>query len=364
MRLFTPGPVPVEKHLLAIGERQPPYNRTEEFSQFTYELLGGLNYVFQTSGSVVLLTGSGTAAMEASVLCFLGAADNVLIINGGTFGQRWCDLCDVHTIAYDEYAVPAGEDIDLVQLEGLLCDHRYTALLVNAHETSSGHLYDIKAIGQITRAHGVFFMVDAISTICADSFFMDDWHVDVAILSSQKALALPPGLSFVAMNPKAKARLTGRKPVSMYFDLKAYLSNQRRGQLPFTPAISLMLQLHQRLLDIRSQTLSALVRTHRKRAESFRLSIEGLPLSLFPARSSNAMTTLVCHGPNAFETVEALRARFNIVVAPTNEKLGLNAFRISHMGAQEDGDITSLIEALKCILASKQPPNILERIES
>ena len=122
------------------------------------------------------------------------------------------DLCDVHSIPYDEIEVPLGADIDLTQLSDLLIDNRYTALLINAHETSTGHLFDIQAIGGIAQRHGLLFVVDAIGTICADPFSIDDWQVDVAILSSHKALAVPPGLAFVAMNDRAKARLVSRSP--------------------------------------------------------------------------------------------------------------------------------------------------------
>ena len=349
LRLFTPGPVPIEKHIRAIGEKQPPYNRTEEFSEFTQEILRGLKYVFQTNGSVALLTGSGTAAMEASVLNFLDATDKALIVNGGTFGQRWCDLCDVHSIPYDEYAVPLGADIDLAHLRDLLVANRYTALLVNAHETSTGHLYDIQALGTIARRRRILFMVDAISTICADHFSMDDWHVDVAILSSQKALALPPGLSFVAMNQRAMDRLVRGTPKSLYFNLPDYLADQQRGQLPYTPAIGLMMQLHQRLLDIQQQTLPTLVLKHKQRAESLRRAIEDLAFDVLPFRSSNSMTALSCDGLDASKVVEELRNRYNIVVAPNGGDLKSKVFRIAHMGAQEDADLTSLIAALRGI---------------
>ena len=361
LRLFTPGPVPIEEHIRAIGKKQPPYNRTEEFSAFTYELLGDLKYVFQTEGSVALLTGSGTAAMEASVLNFLDAKDKVLVINGGTFGQRWCDLCDVHSIPYDEIEVSLGADIDLNHLSDLLQNNRYAALLVNAHETSTGHLFDVQTMGMIARRHGALFVVDAISTICADQFSMDDWQVDVAILSSQKALALPPGLAFVAMSERAKARLT-KAPKSLYFNLNDYLTNQQRGQLPYTPAIGLMMQLHQRLQDIRQETLPALVLRHQQRAATFRNAIEDLAFDILPIRSSNAMTALSCNGLDAFRVVEELRNRHNIVVAPSGGNLKSRVIRIAHMGAQDDADLTGLITALRGI-ASPDACTSIERIE-
>lgn len=356
LRLFTPGPVPIEEHLRDIGGQQIPYHRTEAFSEFTHELLRGLEYVFQTKGSVALLTSSGTAAMEAAVLNFLSASDKVLIINGGTFGQRWCDLCDVHSVPYQEYPVPLGGDIDPTHLDTLLADHSFTALLVNAHETSTGHLYDVQGMGDTARRHDVFFIVDAIASICADPFFMDEWHVDVALLSSQKALALPPGLSFVAMNQRAIERLATRRAPTLYFNLGDYLANQKRGQLPYTPAIGLMMQLHQRLHDIQQQTLSALVRTHRERAASFRQSLDGLPFKVFPFRPSNAMTALTCDGLDASRVVEELRARHHIVVAPNSGALKAKVFRIAHMGAQTDEDLKALVTALRMVAVSTTHP--------
>ncbi|MFT4641936.1 MAG: aspartate aminotransferase-like enzyme [Verrucomicrobiales bacterium] len=353
--LFTPGPVPIEDHLLAIGAKQPPYNRTEAFSDFTHEILDGLSYLFQTEGSVAILTASGTAAMEASILNFLDFNDQVLIINGGTFGQRWCDLCDVHGISYDEIEVPYGADLDMAHLSDVLLLNAYTAMLVNAHETSMGHLYDIRSMGDLAQRHGVFFVVDAISTICADAFFMDDWHVDVAILSSQKALALPPGLSFVAMNQRAINRADRIKPKSLYLNLADYLANQQRGQLPYTPAIGLMMQLHQRLLDIRQETLSLSIARHQRRADSFRKAMEDLVFDILPARSSNALTALWCKDLDAFEVVRELAEEHHIVVASSGGEMKSKVFRVAHMGAQEDEGVECLVEALRNISTSAMP---------
>lgn len=349
-KLFTPGPVSVEEHILAKGAEQPPYNRTQDFSTLTKEILQGLGYVFQTSGPTVILTGSGTAAMEAAVLNFLDASDRVLIINGGTFGQRWCDLCHVHSICHTELKLNAGDDIDLDRLSQTLSHEQLTALLINAHETSTGQLYDIQAIGRLAQKFGLLYIVDAISTICADPFLMDDWHVDVAILSSQKALALPPGLSFVAMSERAQSRLKEITPKSLYFNLQDYLNNQERGQLPYTPAIGLLMQLHQRLLDITQRTLPEIINQHKQRACYFRETVASLPCDTLPSRQSNAMTTVLCEGGNAFEIVQRLRDHYDIEVAPSGGVLKHKIFRISHMGAQNDADVDALHRSLTEIM--------------
>jgi aspartate aminotransferase-like enzyme len=345
-KLFTPGPVPIEKHILGMGAVQPPYNRTTDFSAYTQEILQGLGHVFQTSSSVAILTGSGTAAMEAAVLNFLDVSDKVLIINGGTFGQRWCDLCDVHSISYTEFKLNAGEDVDLNRLSEALSSEKFTSLLINAHETSTGQLYDIQSIGCVVRKFDLLYIVDAISTICADPFFMDDWGVDVTILSSQKALALPPGLSFVAMSDRAQSRLKEIVPKSLYFNLQDYLNNQARGQLPYTPAIGILMQLSQRLFDIKERTLPTIISQHKQRAYYFRKSIADMQLNVLPARQSNAITTVLCKKNDAFDIVQSLSQQYGIEVAPSGGELKHKIFRISHMGAQNDSDVDDLIRAL------------------
>ena len=356
-KIFTPGPVTIDKHILDIGAKQPPYNRTDEFSLLTHEILSSLKYVFQTAGEVALLTGSGTLAMEAAVLNFLTPSDHVLIVNGGTFGERWCDLCKIHAIPFREIKLEAGADLDLAQLRETCKEEKHSAFLINAHETATGQLYDVQAIGEIVRDFGLLYIVDAISTICADPFQMDDWNVDVAILSSQKAIALPPGLSFVAMSTRAIARLADSTPKTLYLNLQDYLTNQARGQLPYTPAIVLFLQLHQRLLDIQQLTLPETIAHHAQRSENFREAISDLPFSILPARQSNAMTALICEDTDAVRVVDHLQTHHAIEVAPSGGALKHKLIRISHMGVQSSSDIDFVVAGL----ADAVHPQTVER---
>jgi aspartate aminotransferase-like enzyme len=359
-RQFVPGPVPISPHLLAIGAQQLPYNRTESFSATTHEILTGLKKLFGTESQVAILTGSGTAAMESAVLNFINFGDRALVINGGTFGQRWVDLCETLVTCHDQLPVKLGADLDLSLLDAALTEGQYSTLLINAHETSTGHLYDIKAIGAIARRHKVLFIVDAISSVCADTFEMDNWGVDVAILSSHKALALPPGLSFVAMSENAVALLKSDRsqPKSLYFDLKNYLENQKRGQLPYTPAIGVMLQLHARLSDIHEQTLIELVSQHKMRAKSFREAIQNMSFDIFPVRSSNAITALLCRDLDAIDVAAELRDSYHLIVASSGGDLKSKIIRVSHMGDQDPADVQRLISALSEISIQPNPKNL------
>jgi aspartate aminotransferase-like enzyme len=356
-KIYTPGPVTIAEHILDIGAKQPPYNRTDEFSQLTLEVLSSLKYIFQTNGEVALLTGSGTLAMEAAVLNFLTPSDHVIVINGGTFGKRWCDLCKIHAIPFREIKLEAGDDLDLDQLRNVCREDTYSAFLINAHETSTGQLYDIQAIGEVARDFGLFFIVDAISSICADPFQMDDWNVDVTILSSQKAIALPPGLSFVAMGTRARARLREITPKSLYLNLQDYLTNQERGQVPYTPAIGLLLQLHQRLQDIQQFTLPGIIAQHAQRSSDFRKAIIDLPFSILPARQSNAMTALICMDMDAVQIVHHLQTQHAVEVAPSGGALRTRLIRISHMGVQNSADTALIVAALADVIH----PHVVER---
>lgn len=356
MKLYTPGPVHVAPHILDIGAQDMPYNRTAAFSEIFKEVTQGMQYVMQTKGDVAILTASGTAAMEAAVMNCLHAREQVLVINGGTFGERWRDLAIRYGHTFGEYKVEFGKNVDLDALESKIAlAGNYTVLMLTAHETSTGQLFDVKAIGELAKRYGLFFMVDAISSVCADEYKMDDWGVDVTVMSSHKALALPPGLSFVALSPEAKSRLRANKTDSLYFDLHYHLENAERGQTPYTPAIGLIMQLQQRLRDIQKQTLTELIATHSRRARDFRWHVKDLQLTIFPERSSNAMTALTCGTCDALELIERMRTAHDIAITPSGDPtLAKKLVRISHMGHQptdrmngDNVDLTKLVGALR-----------------
>jgi len=351
--LYTPGPTKIHKHILELGSCQLPYNRTKKFSEFTYDIIKGLKYVFQTKGDIAILTASGTAAMEASVINFLDENDRVLIINGGTFGQRWVDLCKRYEINYEEIIVNPGEELSLTVLTDKIKNTHFTTLMINAHETSTGVLYDIEKIGQITQKENIFFIVDSISTICADPFLMDNWNVDVALLSSQKALALPPGLSFIALNEQAKEKMAKCEIKSLYFDLKDYLKNQERGQMPYTPAIGIFLMLHQRLADIQEIGLQAVINAHKDLSDYFRTKMKTLSLSMFSKRHSNGLTAVQCEKDiSAFDVVQQMDNKFNTYLTSNGGELKDKVFRVSHMGDQTKEEIDILIKNLSTIFQS------------
>ena len=249
---FTVGPVQSPEAIRAIGAEQTPYFRTPEFSvvmQENEQLM--LDYLNAPSGSrCVFLTSSGTGAMESCVMNVLNEMDRAIIINGGSFGQRFADLCRLHERNFSEIKLGFGKQINKDQLYEY-ADKDYTALLVNMHETSSGVLYDMPLISDFCCKNGIMLIIDAISAFLADELDMSGLGADAVIVSSQKALAVQPGVSAVALSLKALERVKNNKEECMYLSLKEALKNGERGQTPFTPAVTTLLQINARLNQIR-----------------------------------------------------------------------------------------------------------------
>ena len=279
---FTIGPVMSSEEVLKIGGEQTPYFRNDEFSQVMLEnerLMKEFVYADDES-RVVFITGSGTAAMEATIMNVFKEDDKVLIVNGGGFGQRFVDLCQLHDVSYDEVKLDFGCDITKETLNSY-SDKGYTGFLVNICETSSGIYYNLDLISEFCNQNNIFLVVDAISSFLANPLNMIEQKIDVVITGSQKALACPPGISVIVLSKNALKRVNNNKCKSMYFDLQDALKNGERGQTPFTPAVSILLQINARLKEIKK---SGGVEVEIKRigilANDFRDKIKDLPFEI------------------------------------------------------------------------------------
>jgi len=347
--LFTVGPVEMEDSILWEGARQPPYFRTPEFSKLNLEISELIKSLLNTrsDSEVILLTASGTGAMEATVLNLFGTDDKVLVVDGGTFGHRFVEICETLLVPHTVLSLEPGRDLP----EGLLEDFRgkgYTGLLINAHETSTGLLYSLESLGKFCKEENLLLVVDAISSFLADDYFMDFWGISATILSSQKALALAPGLSVVILDKRAAEKMKSNSVRSLYFDFKSYIDNMRRGQTPFTPAVSIILQMHKRLREIDEIGVDTVRNSIKSLASHFRNNLDDLPLKIFPERSSSALTALSpIDGSSAFEIYKRLRKEFSITVTPNGGSLKDKVFRVGHIGNLSIEDNERLISSLK-----------------
>lgn len=346
---FTVGPVQSSEEVRKIGYEQVPYFRTSEFSDIMFEN-ERLMLKFAKADDdarTVFITGSGTASMEAVIMNTLTVEDKVLIVNGGSFGQRFVDLCEMYEIPYSQIKLETGKALQEDTLE-VYNGKGYSAFVVNVHETSTGVHYDMKMISDFCRKNKMFLIVDAISSFLADEFNMKLWNVDVMITGSQKALACPPGVSIIVLSKNAISRVEKNNPKCMYLNLKSALKNGERGQTPFTPAVGILRQINARLKKIESnggveketEKIAAL-------AEDFRKKIKDLPFEIVSDSMSNAVTPLHPLTASANDIFLTLKDEYGIWVCPNGGELKDKIFRVGHIGELSIEDNDKLIAALK-----------------
>ena len=333
----------------AIGEEQVPYFRTAEFSETMKENEKLVKKFAKApeGARVVFITGSGTASMEATVMNVFTPKDRVLVVNGGSFGHRFVQLCEIHDIPHTEIKLDMGCALTAEHLAPYE-DKGYTGFLVNLDETSTGVLYDIQLISDFCHRNGIFLVVDSISSFLADPLDMAKLGVDVMITGSQKALACPPGISLIVLAPNAVERVCSREVKSMYFNLKDALKNGERGQTPFTPAVGILRQINARLREI--EQAGGVESENRRMAElaaDFRSKIADMPFTIVSQSLSNAVTPLHPHNVSAYDIFLRLKDEYGIWICPNGGDMADKVFRVGHLGAITTDDNTTLVEALK-----------------
>lgn len=346
---FTVGPVMSDDLVCSVGAEQVPYFRTPEFSDIMLENERLMKKFAKANADAraVFITGSGTASMEAAVLNLFDSSDRVLIVNGGSFGHRFVELCEIYTIPYEEIKLQPGESLKREHLDAY-DGGEFTGFLVNVHETSTGVHYDMEMISRFCKKNELFLVVDAISSFLADEFDMNELGVQVMITGSQKALACPPGVSIIVLSPEAVQRVEQRDVKCMYLNLKSALKNGERGQTPFTPAVGILRQINARLKAIEA---SGGVEGERQRiaaiAQDFREKIKGLPFEITSESLSNAVTPLHPLNVSAYDLFTVLKDKYGIWICPNGGQLKDSIFRVGHIGALTKEDNTSLINAFK-----------------
>ena len=346
---FTIGPVMSNEKVREIGSKQVPYFRTPEFSELMLESEDLMKKLLNApeDSRCVFITGSGTASMEAIVMNGFNKDDKVLIVNGGGFGQRFVELCQLHEIPYESIDLEISKDIT----EDILKNYEnkgFTGFLVNIHETSTGVHYNLDLISEFCKNNNIFLVVDAISSFLADEVDMSKNNLDVVITGSQKALACPPGVSIIALSPKAIDKIEKNNCKSMYLDLKNALKNGERGQTPFTPAVGILIQINARLNEIfENGGVESETEKIKTIAEDFRSQIKDLPFEITSNSLSNAITPLHPTTASADDIFNILKDEYDIWICPNGGDLKDTLFRVGHIGDLTINDNNQLIEALK-----------------
>ncbi|WP_010529739.1 pyridoxal-phosphate-dependent aminotransferase family protein [Lentibacillus jeotgali] len=349
--LRIPGPTPIPPSVQHAMNQPMIGHRDQETKDLLHSIKPKLKPVFGTNQDVLMIAGSGTAGLETAVVNAVQPGDEVLVIVTGAFGDRFAQICTEHQILTHRCDVEWGEAAAPEKIEKYLKKHPYIkAVFATLCETSTGVLNPIKELAQIIRKHSdALFIVDGVSGVGGANVRMDDWEIDILITGSQKAMMLPPGLTFAAVSGRAWKVIENNSRPSFYFDLAKYRDQLENDSTPFTPALSLLFGLSQALELIEQEGLEAVFLRHRQMRDMTRAAFKTLDIPLLTSDQA-ASPTVTAIKPDDFDPDalrKVLKTEFDLTVAGGQKHLKGSIFRIGHMGYCSPADILQTISMVE-----------------
>jgi len=350
--LMIPGPVPVPERVRMAMMRQAINHRGPAFGAIYAESVRVLKDLFHTENELFVISGSGTAAMEAAIGNF-GRDRKIAALENGKFGERMGKIGQRYgdvTVLRSDWGTP----LDLDGLERALAEGAELVTMVH-NETSAGIKNPAEVVGRMARKHGALFVMDGITSIGGDLVDVDGWGVDVAFVGSQKCLAAPAGLSAISVSKKAWERLSEKRPY--YLDLAAYRKSAAGTPMetPYTPAVPLFLALREALGIIEAEGIQKRIGRHRRMAEAVRAAVAAWGLPMFPkpdgihAYSNTVTAVAIPDGVNE-KVLRATVKGLGIEIAGGQDHLKGKIFRIGHMGAVGAPELLATLSAVEFAL--------------
>ena len=356
LTLMIPGPTPVPETVLQAMGRHPIGHRSGEFQAICRRTTEKLQWLHQTSGDVVVLTGSGTAAMEAGIVNVLSRGDRVLCGDNGKFGERWVDLARAYGLDVQVVKAEWGQPLDPEAFRLALeadTTKAIKAVILTHSETSTGVINDLEAIAAHVKAHGTALTIaDCVTSLGACDVPMDAWGLDVVGSGSQKGYMMRPGLSFVALSERAWAAQKQSDLPKFYLDLAPYRKAAAKDSTPFTPAVNLYFALDAALEMMQAEGLEAIFARHdrHRRAAQAAMKAIGLPLYAAEGHGSPSITAVAPEGIDAEVLRKKVKERFDILLAGGQDHLKGTVFRIGHLGSVCDRDVLTAVAAIEATL--------------
>jgi aspartate aminotransferase-like enzyme len=297
--------------------------------------------------------------MESAVSNFFSPGDSVIVCQAGKFGERWTEIARAYGLNATVLEAPYGEAVAASRVkEALAANQAVRGVFVQASETSTGAVHDVRAMGEEIAKTDAIFVVDAITGLGTMPLDIDSWGLDIVIGGSQKAFMIPPGLAFLSISAKAWERNTSAKLPRYYFDLKKEKKNAEKGESSWTPAISLLLALAEALKYVKEIGMANLIENAQLLARATRIAATELGLELFaPSSPGSAITSVKAPpGMDSGVIVKDFRQRFNMIINDGQGSMKGKIFRIAHLGYFDFPDLFSVVAALEIILSSRGFP--------
>ena len=356
LTLMIPGPTPVPETVLKAMGRHPIGHRSGEFQAIVRRTTEQLKWLHQTSGDVLVITGSGTAAMEAGIINTLSRGDKVICGDNGKFGERWVKVARAYGLDVDVIKAEWGQPLDPEAFRTALeadTAKAIKAVILTHSETSTGVINDLETIARHVKNHGTALtLADCVTSLGATDVPMDAWGLDVVASGSQKGYMLPPGLSFVAMSDRAWDAYGRSDLPKFYLDLGPYRKTAAKDSNPFTPAVNLYFGLEAALDMMQNEGLEAIFARHARHRSAAQAGMKAIGMPLFAAEGygSPAITAVAPEGIDAEQLRKAVKEKFDILLAGGQDHLKGQVFRIGHLGFVCDRDVLTAVSAIEATL--------------
>lgn len=349
--LRIPGPTPIPPSVQQAMNLSIIGHRSSEASNLLSSIQPRLRKVFGSTEDVIILTGSGTSALEAAVVNTVIPGDEVLVIVTGSFGDRFTKICEAYSVTVHRLDVEWGKSFQTEEVRSILQQNpSIKAVFATFCETSTGVMNPIdslsKVVNEISEA---LIIVDGVSCVGGVETKMDDWKIDIIVTGSQKALMLPPGLAFIAASERAWKRMEANQQRGFYLDLLKYRKDLQQGSTPFTPAISLLFGLDEALKLLETEGYSEVFDRHSLMKEMTRAAFRALEIPLLTS-DEDAAETVTSVQPDDFNADafrKLVKKEFGLSMAGGQGHLTGKIFRIGHMGYCSPADMLQTIAMIE-----------------
>jgi len=353
--MFVPGPVDVSPDVLEQQTKAMMPHRSKDFEAIFQRSAEKLKQIFYTQYRIFIMTNSGSGAQESAVRNL--AKERVLNCVNGSFAKRWYDVSIANGKLADKVEVPMGQAILPGMVEDALKKEKYDLITLVHNETSTGVENPVKEIAEVVRrvSPETLIAVDAVSSLGGTKIEMDAWGLDVLFTSSQKCMALPPGLAMIAVNDKAMARAAEVPYRGWYFDYLLLEKHRIKDSTPMTPAMSLIYALDYQIDRMLAEGLENRFGRHSAMAKYSQEWATKKGWALFAPEGYRSQTITVVVNPPTFDCAE-----FNKFIAPRNLRLANGygdmkgkTFRIAHMAEIQLSDLKNLLSSLDEFMQGK-----------
>jgi len=352
--LLTPGPTPIPPNVAAKSSEPILHHRTKEFQEIFSAVEQDLKYVFRTKNDVLLISGSGTAAMEGAVANTMSPGDAVLVGSVGSFGERWVKIAQAYGLNVEILREELGKPVDPQKIKDALKKNpALKGVFIQHTETSTGVVNDVKTIGEIVKGTPSVLVVDAISGLAGEELHMDDWNLDVVVSGSQKGLMTAPGIAMASLSDKAWALVETSKSPKFYLDFKKIRKSIATNETPWTPPVTLFQSMREALRMIKEETIEKVWERHRRMAKATQAAVKTLGFPLFSSQPCSVLTSAKL--PDGFDgalLIKKMLSDYGVSVAGGQDTLKGKIFRLAHMGFIDVFDLIVGVTALEKTLTA------------